>query len=127
MSQPAGKPDEIGLVADGIDRTVVGELQGIGHADVLDGVVGGVGAHIITVTVEEVVQVVVQESASQIGDIQCVTESSEILPFFVLDIHVVDHLARVLVNQRFGIAEHHGKAAQIIGYTVVAGVAVSEI
>ena len=92
MPQSTRNSEKIGLVADSICRAEVRQLQGVGDRVVLDGVVGCVGADVVAVTVEDVVQVVVGEVAGDMVEIQCVADGSEILSFFVFDIVIVGDL-----------------------------------
>ena len=60
MAQSASNPDIVVLVADGVRRTEVGQLQGVGNGIVLDGVVRGVSIDEVSVEIKHVVQVVIR-------------------------------------------------------------------
>ena len=114
MSQTAGNSEKIMLVADGVGRAEVGQLQGVGDGIILDRVVCGVGVYEVAVPIKNVVQVVIGEMDGVIVEVESVAKSAEITVFFVFDVVVVGDLERVCVDPGLSVAEHNGETGQVI-------------
>jgi len=128
VPQAARDPEKIGLIAGGVGWSEVRQLQGVGDGVVLYGVVGGVSADIVSVDVEQIVQVIIKEVARQEVEVQRVADSSEIVAFFVFDIEIVSDLKRMSVDFGAAVAEHHGETGQVVGdRRVMPGISVGEI
>jgi len=113
VTHTAREPEEVGLSAHRVGRAVVRPLQGIGNSVETDGVVGGVGVDVVTIAVEEVVEVVVREPAVYVVEVEGVAERAVITPLLVPDVHVVEQLRGVRIEVRHPVLEHDGVTAQV--------------